>query len=69
MGPQTGTVANGLSSKYGSNDTPVARLDYVVQSYDWGKLGSSSKVAACAYSNSNGHFQVKETTPYAEVSI
>lgn len=44
----------------------IYRLSYLTQSYDWGKLGSESKVAAYALSNEG--FQVDNNKPYAEVS-
>jgi hypothetical protein len=41
------------------------RINYKLQSYDWGKLGISSKVAELA--SSDGSFTTGEATPYAEV--
>lgn len=49
-----------------TSQAPVFRLDYKVQSYDWGKVGSSSKVAKFAASSPG--FDVDENRPYAEVS-
>ena len=38
-----------------------------VQTYAWGKLGSTSEVAKLA--KSDDKFDLKEDTPYAEVSV
>ncbi|KAI8362583.1 mannose-6-phosphate isomerase, partial [Mortierella sp. GBAus27b] len=43
----------------------IFRLDYKVQSYDWGKLGSSSKAAK--FASSSPGFVVDENRPYAEL--
>lgn len=44
----------------------VFELQAGVQSYDWGVLGSSSKVAQ--YAKGSPDFSVDESKPYAEVS-
>lgn len=50
-----------------TSQAPIFRIDCKVQSYDWGKVGSSSKVAKFAASSPG--FTVDENRPYAEVSI
>jgi hypothetical protein len=40
-----------------------------IQSYDWGKRGSKSKVAQLAAASNIPGFKLDEQTPYAEVSI
>ena len=45
----------------------VLKIIPTVQQYDWGKLGSSSKVAVFAQSAGLSDFHVDETKPYAEV--
>lgn len=45
----------------------VFKITPTVQQYDWGKLGSSSKVAAFAQSAGLSEFLVDETKPYAEL--
>ena len=45
----------------------VLKIIPTVQQYDWGKLGSSSKVAVFAQSAGLSDFRVDETKPYAEV--
>ena len=45
----------------------VFKIIPTVQQYDWGKLGSSSKVAVYAQSAGLSDFRVDETKPYAEV--
>ncbi|KAF9167965.1 Mannose-6-phosphate isomerase [Actinomortierella ambigua] len=44
---------------------PIFRLECKVQSYEWGKIGSSSKVARFAASAPS--FQLDENKPYAEL--
>jgi hypothetical protein len=44
----------------------IFALQAYTQSYDWGKLGSTSKVAAYARSATPG-FEIDEGKPYAEV--
>ena len=44
----------------------IFALQAYTQSYDWGKLGSTSKAAAYACVATPG-FEVDETKPYAEV--
>jgi mannose-6-phosphate isomerase len=46
---------------------PVFKITPAVQSYDWGKLGSSSKVAQIAAAGSVSGFKLDTTKPYAEV--
>ncbi|TPX36063.1 hypothetical protein SeMB42_g07109 [Synchytrium endobioticum] len=67
MGDQESDAPNGTRSTYASGDTAIARLEYAIQSYDWGKLGASSKVATCMHSHSSNQFLMKEDTPYAEL--
>ena len=38
-----------------------------IQSYDWGKIGSSSKAAQYAQSAAQPSFTIDENKPYAEV--
>ena len=45
----------------------VFKIVPTVQQYDWGKLGSSSKVAVFAQSAGLSNFHVDEAKPYAEV--
>ncbi|KAN0140170.1 Mannose-6-phosphate isomerase [Lactarius tabidus] len=45
----------------------VFKIVPTVQQYDWGKLGSSSKVAVFAQSAGISDFHVDETKPYAEL--
>jgi mannose-6-phosphate isomerase len=47
---------------------PVFKITPSVQSYDWGKIGSSSKVAQLA-SSGIPSFKLDESKPYAEVHI
>ncbi|KAI9206928.1 mannose-6-phosphate isomerase [Polychytrium aggregatum] len=44
----------------------IVRIYCKTQSYDWGKLGSSSKVATLAVNAADG-FQANGSTPYAEL--
>ncbi|TPX32967.1 mannose-6-phosphate isomerase [Synchytrium microbalum] len=53
------------AAKYNAGDCPIARLQYEVQSYDWGKVGGESKVATLATSSDS--FVLKPDTPYAEL--
>jgi len=45
----------------------VFKIIPTIQQYDWGKLGSSSKVAVFAQSAGLSGFRVDETKPYAEL--
>ncbi|KAH8999542.1 mannose-6-phosphate isomerase, partial [Lactarius akahatsu] len=45
----------------------VFKVTPTVQQYDWGKLGSASKVAVFAQSAGLSDFRVDETKPYAEL--
>jgi len=45
----------------------VFKIVPTVQQYDWGKLGTSSKVAIFAQSAGIAEFHVDESKPYAEV--
>jgi mannose-6-phosphate isomerase len=45
----------------------VFKIVPTVQQYDWGKLGTSSKVAVFAQSAGIPDFRVDELKPYAEV--
>jgi hypothetical protein len=45
----------------------VFKIVPTVQQYDWGKLGTSSKVAVFAQSAGISDFYVDESKPYAEV--
>ncbi|KAI9466559.1 mannose-6-phosphate isomerase, partial [Lactarius psammicola] len=45
----------------------VFKITPTVQQYDWGKLGSSSKVSVFAKSAGLSNFSVDETKPYAEL--
>jgi mannose-6-phosphate isomerase len=47
----------------------VFKIVPTVQQYDWGKVGTSSKVAVYAQSAGISGFQVDESKPYAEVSV
>lgn len=47
----------------------VFKIVPTVQQYDWGKLGTSSKVAVFAQSAGIPDFHVDEIKPYAEVRI
>ena len=49
--------------------SPVFALKPTIQSYDWGKRGSDSKVAQLASASSLSGFNLDESAPYAEVSI
>ena len=46
----------------------VFKIVPTVQQYDWGKVGTSSKVAVFAQSAGIADFQVDESKSYAEVS-
>jgi mannose-6-phosphate isomerase len=46
--------------------TPVFTIVPTIQHYDWGKVGLASKVAKLV-SSDTPHFDLKESTPYAEV--
>lgn len=48
---------------------PVFFLVPTTQSYDWGKLGSDSKVAQLAAASKVPGFNLEDKTPYAEVRI
>ncbi|KAF9575641.1 Mannose-6-phosphate isomerase [Mortierella alpina] len=48
-----------------SAQSSIFRLDCSAQSYDWGKVGSSSKAAQ--FAASSPEFTVDETRPYAEL--
>ncbi|KAL1916262.1 uncharacterized protein VTP21DRAFT_5879 [Calcarisporiella thermophila] len=45
--------------------SPIFRLSCPVQNYDWGKLGTESKVAQLA--SSDPEFKIDEAKPYAEL--
>ena len=47
----------------------VFKIVPTVQQYDWGKLGTSSKVAVYARSAGIPDFHVNESKPYAEVRL
>jgi hypothetical protein len=47
----------------------VFKIVPTVQQYDWGKLGTSSKVAVFAQSAGISDFHVDESKPYAEVRV
>ena len=47
----------------------VFKIVPTVQQYDWGKLGTSSKVAVFAQSAGISDFYVDESKPYAEVRV
>jgi mannose-6-phosphate isomerase len=47
----------------------VFKIVPTVQQYDWGKLGTSSKVAVFAQSAGIPDFHVDESKPYAEVRV
>ena len=47
----------------------VFKIVPTIQQYDWGKLGTSSKVAVFAQSAGISDFQIDESKPYAEVRI
>jgi mannose-6-phosphate isomerase len=47
----------------------VFKIVPTVQQYDWGKVGTSSKVAIFALSAGISDFHVDESKPYAEVSV
>ena len=46
---------------------PVFALAAGIQSYDWGKKGSSSKAAQYAHASGLPGFAIDEEKPYAEV--
>ena len=48
--------------------TAVFKIIPTTQKYDWGKIGSSSKVAQYASASKLPGFTLDENTPYAEVS-
>lgn len=48
---------------------PVFLLQPSIQSYDWGKIGSESKVAQLAAASNLPGFRLDEKSPYAEVRI
>jgi len=52
-------------SAMSASQSPIFRLDCKAQSYDWGKIGSSSKVAR--FAACSPAFTVHEDRPYAEV--
>jgi mannose-6-phosphate isomerase len=45
----------------------IIRISGATQSYDWGKLGSESKVAELA-ARTQGTQHIDSATPYAEVA-
>jgi hypothetical protein len=47
----------------------VFKIVPTVQQYDWGKIGTSSKVAVFAQSAGISEFRVDGSKPYAEVSV
>jgi mannose-6-phosphate isomerase len=47
----------------------VFKIVPTVQQYDWGKIGTSSKVAVFAQSAGISDFRVDGSKPYAEVSV
>jgi mannose-6-phosphate isomerase len=47
----------------------VFKILPTVQQYDWGKLGTSSKVAVFARFSGLADFHVDESKPYAEVCV
>jgi mannose-6-phosphate isomerase len=47
--------------------SPVFKLSPTVQKYDWGKIGSQSKVAQLAKAGNPESFQLDDNAPYAEV--
>ena len=49
--------------------TPVFKIIPTTQKYDWGKKGSSSKVAQFAAASKIPGFQLDESAPYAEVRV
>ncbi|KAI0700295.1 mannose-6-phosphate isomerase [Cytidiella melzeri] len=46
---------------------PIFKIIPTTQTYDWGKIGSSSKVAQFASKSKMPGFKVDEATPYAEL--
>ena len=46
----------------------VFKIIPTTQKYDWGKIGSSSKVAQYAAASKLPGFTLDESAPYAEVS-
>lgn len=46
---------------------PVFKITPTTQTYDWGKIGSTSKVAQFAAASKIPDFTLEEKTPYAEV--
>lgn len=52
-----------------SNTAPVFKIIPTTQQYDWGKKGSSSKVAQFASKSQVPGFKLDEDTPYAEVLL
>lgn len=48
---------------------PVFAIVPTTQSYDWGKIGSDSKVAQLAASSKVSGFTLDDKKPYAEVMI
>lgn len=51
-----------------SSTTPVFKIAPTTQQYDWGKIGSSAKVAQFAAASKLPGFTIDESSPYAEVS-
>jgi len=49
--------------------TPVFKIAPTTQQYEWGKLGSTAKVAQFAAASQLSAFHVDESTPYAEVRL
>lgn len=47
----------------------VFQITPTSQSYDWGKLGGSSKVAQFAAASKIPGFELRDGTPYAEVGL
>lgn len=63
------TTASTGSSSSPAMQVPLLRLQCGVNSYEWGKMGSSSAAAKYAAATPAADFSVKEDQPYAEVSI
>lgn len=63
------TTASTETSSSPAMQVPLLRLQCGVNSYEWGKMGSSSAAAKYAAATPAADFSVKEDQPYAEVSI
>lgn len=66
---QLETTTTTESSSSSTMQVPLLRLQCGVNSYEWGKVGSSSAAAKFAAATPAADFSIEENQPYAEVSI